>query len=92
MFCLLPDKVIYIFLHNPVYKFDGFKMWVRILKKYDPRGKEALLERVYALYTLDKNQDDSISDHMSLSLRLFSGLHGINFNTTANLFIMVNSD
>ena len=29
---------------------------------------------------------------MSRVLRLFSGLHGINFNTMANLFIIVNSD
>ena len=29
---------------------------------------------------------------MIRTLRIFSGLHGINFNTMANLFIIVNSD
>ena len=75
-----------------MYKHDRFKMWVRILEKYDPRGKDALFKSVSALYTLEKTQDDSIIDHTSRSLRLFSSLHGINFNAMANLFVVGNSD
>ena len=89
---LLPDKVLNIFSHNPAYEHDGFKMWVHILEKYDPRGKGALFESVFALYTLDKTQYKSIGDYISRVICLFSGLHGINFNTMENLFIVVNSD
>ena len=52
MYGLLPDKVFSIFIHNPMYKRDGLRMWVCILEKYDPQDKDALFERVSALYTL----------------------------------------
>ena len=84
---LLPDKVLNIFSHNPAYEHDGFKMWVHILEKYDPRGKDALLDSVSDLYTLYQTQDEYISDYMSCTHLLFSGLHGFNFNTVGNLFI-----
>ena len=89
---LLPDKVLNIFLHNPALKRDGFKMWGRILKNYDPRGKDELFERVSALYTLKQGPDESIADYISHARRLFSRIHGITFNTMANLFVIVNSD
>ena len=82
---LLPDKVLNTFLHNPAYECDGFKMWVPILKKYNPGGKYVLFERVSALYTLKQTQDESISDYMSRAPCLFIGLHVIAFNTMANL-------
>ena len=88
---LLPDKVLNICLHNPMYERDGFKMWGRILKEYDPRGKDALFKSVSALYILDQTQDYYISDYMSRSRCLFSGLHGITFNNMTNIFIIVNS-
>ena len=88
---LLTDKVLNIFLQNPTYKRYGFKMWGCILKKYNPRGKNALFERISDLYTLDKTQDESIIDYMSHTRRIFSGLHGITFNTMENIFIIVSS-
>ena len=89
---LIPDKILSIFLHNPAYERGGFRMWGRILKRYNPRGKDALFESVSALYTLEKAADDMISAYMSRVRRLFIGLHGVSFNTMANLFIIVNSD
>ena len=92
MSVLLLDKVMNIFLHKPAYECNIFKMWVRILEKYCPNGKVTLFESVSTLYTLEKNQDEFISDYMSRALRLFSGLHGINFNTMTNIFIIVDYD
>ena len=89
---LLPDKVLSKFLHNPVYERDGFRMWGRILDKYDPRGKDALFESISALYTIEQVGDETISSDMSRACRLFSSLHGFIFNTMANLSIIVNSD
>ena len=89
---LLPEKFLIIFLHKPVYERDRFMMWGRILKKYDPRGKDALFESVSALYTLEQSHDKPIIAYMSRSRRIFSGLHGITFNTMENLFIIMNSD
>ena len=83
MSSLLPNKVLNIFLHNPAYERDVFRMWGRILKKYYPRGKDALFESVSALCTLKQGPDESISNYMSCSHHLFSGLHGITFNTMA---------
>ena len=57
----LPEKFLSIFLHNPTYERDGFRMWGRILEKYDPRENDALFERVSTLYTLEQSQDKSIS-------------------------------
>ena len=65
MFDLLLNKVMNIFLHNSAYERNGFKMWVCILKKYDPRGKDALFESVSALFTLEKTQDGSIRNYTS---------------------------
>ena len=48
---LLTDKFLAIFLYNPVYERGVFRMWGRILAKYDTRGKDALFESVSALYT-----------------------------------------
>ena len=62
---LLPNKVLSIFLHKPVYERSSFRMWYRILKNYDPRGKDAIFEGVSTLYTLDQTQDESISAYMS---------------------------
>ena len=81
---LLPDKIMAIFLHNPVYERDRFKMWGRILEQYDPQGKDALFESVYALYTLEQAADELISAYMSRARRLFSGLHGVTVSTMAN--------
>ena len=67
-------------------------MWVRILNKYNIRGKDALFKTVFALYTLDKGPTESISDYMSRSLCLFGGTHGITFNTMANLLSIFNYD
>ena len=33
MSSLLLENILSIFLHNPAYKCDGFKMWGRILKR-----------------------------------------------------------
>ena len=49
MSSLLPDNVLSIFLHNPVYKQNRFRMWGHVLDKYNPRGKDALFESVYSL-------------------------------------------
>ena len=89
---LLPDKVLVIFLHNPVYKRNGFRMWGHILKKYDPRGKDSMFKSVSDLYTLEQIHDKPISACMSRARRLFSGIHVITFNTMANIFFIVNSD
>ena len=89
---LIPDKFLYIFPHNPAYERDGFRMWGRILERYDPQGKDALFERVSALYTLEQSADNKISSYMSRDHGLFSFLHGVTFNTMTNLFILVNSD
>ena len=89
---LLPEKVLSIFLNNPAYERDGFMMWGFILKKYYPRGKDALLESVSVLYTLEQTKDESISAYMSRAHRFFSSLHQITFNTMANLFVIVSSD
>ena len=59
---ILADKVLRVFLHNPVYEHDQFRMWGRILKKYYPRGKEALFKSVSALYMLEQGPTKSISD------------------------------
>ena len=67
-------------------------MWIPILEKYDPRGKDALFESVSTLYSLKQGPAESRSDYMSRACRLFSGLHGIMFNTMANLFVIVNSE
>ena len=65
MSSILPDKVLIIFLNNPTYEQYRFRMCVRILEKYNPRGKDALFESVSALYTLDQSHDDLISTYMS---------------------------
>ena len=88
---LIPYKVLSIFLQNPAYKNYGFRIWFRILKKYDPRGKDALFDSASTLYTLEQSHDDPISAYMSQSRFPFSRIHGIMFNTIANLFIIVNS-
>ena len=67
-------------------------MWGLILKEYDPKGKDTLFVSVSALYTLEKIQYEFTSNYMGRARRLFSGLHGITFNTMANLFIIVNDD
>ena len=46
----------------------------------------------YALYSLEQVPDEIISNYISCACRPFSGLHGITFNTMANLFVIVNSD
>ena len=89
---LLLDKVLNIFLHNPTYERDGFNMLGRIIEKYKLRGTDALFESASTLYTIKQTQDNSISDYMSRSRRLFSGLHSLTFNTMANLVIIVNSN
>ena len=55
-------------------------------------GQVSLFNSVSDLYTLGQAADDSISAYMIRACRLFSGLHGVTFNTMANLFIIVNSD
>ena len=92
MSVLLLEKILSIFLHNPTYKRDGLKMWSRILERYKPRGKDALFEIVSALYTLEQVVEELIIAYISCACRLFSGLHGITFNTMADLFIIVNPD
>ena len=62
------------------------------LKKYNPRGKDALFKSISAQYSLKHGPDDSIIDYMSRAHRLFSGIHGITFNTMANLFLIVKYD
>ena len=57
-----------ILSQKSVYEHEGFKMWVRTLEKYDPRGKDALFESVPALYTLKKTQDKNIINYMSRAL------------------------
>ena len=89
---LLPDKFLNIFLHNPMYEHDGLSIWGCIVEKYNPRGKDALSESVLALYALNKRPGEIIHEYKSRASRLFSGLHGITFNTMANLFVIVNSE
>ena len=89
---LLPDKVLNIFLHIPAYENDGFRMWGFILKKYNPRVKDALFDSISDLYTLNQGPAESISIYMSHAHRLLSRLRGITFNTMANLFMIVNFD
>ena len=60
--------------------------------RYDPPGKESLLESVYALYNLEQATDESISSYMSRARQLFRGIHSVTLNTIENLFIIVNSD
>ena len=57
-------------------KRDGFKMWGRILEKYDPRGKETLFERVSELYPLEQSPTKSISYYTIRAFHLFIGLKG----------------
>ena len=76
MYGLIPDKVLNICLHNPMYERDKFKMWGRILEKYDSRDKETLFESVSELYVLVKIPTDSLSNYMSCACHLFSGLKG----------------
>ena len=57
-------------------KRDGFKMWGRILEKYDPRGKETLFESVSELYALEQISTESISYYTSRACHLFVGLKG----------------
>ena len=78
---LLTDKVLRIFLHNPAYERDGFRMWGRILGNYDPGGKYALFESVSDMYTLEQSHDEPISAYTSRSRRLFRRLRGITFYT-----------
>ena len=92
MSSLLPHKVLSILLRNPAYKRYRFRMWVRILERYDPRCKYTLFESVSALYTLEQVEDETISAYMNRARSLFSSLHGVNFNTIVNLFIIVKSD
>ena len=89
---LLLHKVLNIFLHNPVYEHYGFKMWGRILEKYDPRGKDALFESVSALCALKQVPMEIIRDYTSRACRLFSSLQGITFHIMENLFVIINAD
>ena len=89
---ILPEKALNFFLYNPVYENDGFEMWGCILEKYDPRGKDALSESVSALCALEKGPPYSIINYMSHTLRLFSGIQGINLNTMERLFFTVNAN
>ena len=92
MYGLLPDNIPSIFLHNTAYERDGLRMWGRILNRYDPWGKDALFESVSTLYTLEQAVDKTISAHTSRARGLFSGLHGVTFNTMTNRLIILNSD
>ena len=53
MSVLLLEKVLAIFLYKSVYEHDGFRIWGRVLKNYNPPGNDTLFERVSALYTLE---------------------------------------
>ena len=57
-------------------KRDGFKMWGRILEKYDPRGKETIFESVSELYALEQSPTEIIRYYMSRACHLFIGLKG----------------
>lgn len=89
---LLPDKFLNIFLHNPMYEHDGLSIWGCIVEKYNPRGKDALSESVLALYALNKRPGEIIHEYKSRASRLFSGLHGITYNTVDNLFVIIKSN
>ena len=88
MSVILPDKVISIFLHHPVYERNGFRMWGRILEKYNliEKGRD-LQERLRSLH----DQVGTHRDYMGRARRLFGEIHGITFNTLVNLFVIANS-